>query len=456
MRFCIIGAGACGLATAKTFAGRGIPFDCFEALSDIGGIWNPESSHVVYGSTYLNSSKRLSRYPDFQFPEEWPHYVSRAQAQGYLRAYATEFGLYPLIRFNARVNSACRTERGWRVQIEGERASRLYAGLIVANGHHWEPNVPSYPGQFEGEVLHSHDVKSREQLKDKRVLVVGAGNSAVDILSDAALDGARAVHSMRRTYYFFPKMVFGKPTDVFIDLTSRWPLPRSVMRFLYKLGMRILVGPHHRYGLPKPDHVLFEAHPTACTTYLDHIVHGRIAVKPGIERLDGKRVIFTDGSEEEIDLLVYATGFKPSFPFMDQSCILDEGGRSKLFIHTFHREFDDLFVVGLFEPAEGGVWQLADYQARLIASFISACANDPKRAAWFRALKARANPDIGHGIAWKDTPWHKFEIQHYRFRMYMKRLLKKFGLPTGEAVDPHLMQIEGAAKGADAKLKLAS
>ena len=116
-RFCIIGAGACGLAVAKTFAERGIPFDCFEALADIGGIWNPESPHVVYGSTFLNSSKRLSRYPDFQFPEEWSHYVSRAQAQDYLRAYATEFGLYPRISFNKRVLSAERTAQGWRVAI---------------------------------------------------------------------------------------------------------------------------------------------------------------------------------------------------------------------------------------------------------------------------------------------------------------------------------------------------
>jgi cation diffusion facilitator CzcD-associated flavoprotein CzcO len=439
-RFCIIGAGACGLAVAKTFAERGIPFDCFEALADIGGIWNPDSPHVVYGSTFLNSSKRLSRYPDFQFPEEWSHYVSRAQAQSYLRAYATEFGLYPRITFNARVISAERTAQGWRVGLEGESAPRLYSGLVVANGHHWEPSSPTYPGKFTGEVLHSHDVKSKEQLKGKRVLVVGAGNSAVDILSDAALDGARAVHSMRRSYYFFPKMVLGKPTDVFIDLTSRWPLPRSVMRFLYKLGMRVLVGPHHRYGLPAPDHDLFEAHPTACTTYLDHIVHGRIVTKPGIERLDGARVRFTDGSEEEIDLLVYATGFRPSFPFMDHSYILGEDGSSKLFIHTFHRELDDFFVAGLFEPAEGGVWQLADCQARLIASFIVACTREEKRAAWFRALKARAKPDIGHGISYKATPWHKFEIQHYRFRMYMKRLLKKFGasaeLPYAEAAPP--------------------
>jgi hypothetical protein len=453
-RYCIIGAGACGLAVAKTFAERGIPFDCFEALGDVGGIWNPQSPHVVYGSTHLNSSKKLSRYPDFHFPEEWPHYVSRAQAQDYLRAYAKEFGLYDRISFNSPVTSAARTDKGWRIKIEGEAKSRLYDGLIVANGHHWEAFTPSYAGTFTGEMLHSHDVKSKEQLRGKRVLVVGAGNSAVDILSDAANENGRVVHSMRRTYYFFPKTVFGKPTDVFIDYASRVPLPRKLMRLLYRWGMRIVGGPHRRFGQERPDHDLFEAHPTACNTYIDHLIHGRTVVKPGIERLDGRRVIFSDGSAEEIDLVVWATGFRPSFPFIDQSYILNPDGTSKLFIHTFHRELDDFFVVGLFEPAEGGVWQIADYQARLIACFIAALEKDPKRAAWFHALKAKATPDIGHGIRWQDTPWHRFEIQHYRFRMYMRRLLRKFGArdETGER-EPRIMQI-GAETPSDAKLKL--
>jgi Flavin-binding monooxygenase-like len=265
----------------------------------------------------------------------------------------------------------------------------------------------------------------------------------------------RAVHSMRRSYYFFPKIVMGKPTDTFVDLTSRWPLPRAVMRKLYWWGLRVIIGSHWRYGLPAPDHKLFEAHPTACTVYLDHIVHGRIVTKPGIERLDGKRVIFTDGSEEEVDLLIWATGFRPSFPFMDASYILDDQGRSKLFIHTFHRALDDFFVVGLFEPAEGGVWQLADYQARLIASFIVAKAQDEKRTSWFRALKARAHPDIGHGLRWQDTPWHRFEIQHYRFRKYMKWLLKKFGASAAAVGEPRAMPSAGAEAGS-ASLKLAS
>lgn len=453
-RFCIVGAGACGLAVAKTFAERGIAFDCFEAEGDVGGIWNPDSPHAVYGSTHLNSSKKLSRYPDFKFPDEMPYYVSAAQAQEYLRAYAAEYGVYDRITFNTRVRSVERAEKGWQVALEGESEPRHYDGVIVANGHHWHPHVPDYPGTFDGEVLHSHDVKSKTQLKDKRVLVVGAGNSAVDILGDAAQDGT-AIHSMRRTYYFFPKILFGKPTDAVIDQLSKLPLPRRFMYTLYKLGMWVLIGSHERYGLPKPDHNLFEAHPTACTTYLDHIVHGRIVAKPAITRLEGKRVYFDDDTSEEIDLLIWATGFRVNFPFMDDSYLLDEKGWPKLFIHTFHREWDDFFVCGLFEPAEGGVWQIADYQARLIAAFITAQEEDERRADWFRALKRDANPDIGHGLETQDTAWHRFEIQHLRFRRYMRRLLKKFGPCAGP--EPEMRTMGESAEGEEAeKLKLAS
>ncbi|MEM7192322.1 MAG: NAD(P)-binding domain-containing protein [Pseudomonadota bacterium] len=434
-RYCIIGAGACGLPVVKRFAESGIAFDCFEAEGDVGGIWNLSSPHAVYASTHLNSSRKLTRYLDFNFSDDFPIYASAAQSQDYLRAYAREFGLYERITFNTSVQAIERTDDGWFVSIDGETEPRRYDGVVMATGHHWHPVVPDYPGTFDGEMLHSHDVKSKDQLKNKRVLVVGAGNSAVDILDDAAHDGTAALHSMRRSYYFFPKLLFGKPTDTVIDRLSRAPLPRKFMYGIYKLGMRVLIGSHERYGLPKPDHDLFEAHPTASNTYLDHLVHGRVIAKPGVARLEGRRVYFTDDSSAEVDLLIWATGFSVHFPFMDPSYVLDGQGWPKLFIHTFHREWDDFFAAGLFDPAEGGVWQIADYQARLIAAFITAQEKDPARADWFRKLKRNDTPDIGHGIQRQDTPWHRFEIHHLRFRRYMTRLLRKFGasaLPKGE------------------------
>jgi len=455
-RYCVIGAGASGLAVAKTFKERGIPFDCFERLSEVGGIWNPESPDVVYESTYLNSSRRLSRYTDFPMPEDYPQYLSRAQSQEYLRAYARQFGLHDEITFNTDVERVEPKNGHWEVTLSGESKPSIYAGVVIANGHHWDPKMPNHPGKFDGEILHSHDVKNREQLRGKRVLVVGAGNSGADIACDAGLDAEKAVHSMRRSYYFFPKLILGKPTDVFIDLTSRWPVPRQFLRWLYTTGLKVIFGPHENYGLPAPDHKLFEAHPTAASTYLDHIAHGRIAPKPAIERFDGGSVQFTDGSSEEVDLVIYATGFRVSFPFLDEDLLLQPGGRSGLFIHAFHRELDNLFVVGLMEPAEGGVWQLVDYQAQLIASFIVACARDSERADWFRELKASTTPDVGHGIPYRDTDWHRFEIQHYRYRSYMKQLIEELGdnaqVPFPASPGKHTE----AAKTGEAALGLAS
>lgn len=426
-RYCLIGAGACGLPAVKTFAERGIPFDCFERESDVGGIWNPESPHAVFEPTHLNTSKRLTRYTDFPMPADYPQFLSRAQAHDYIRAYARQFGLYDHITFNTEVESVERHDGSWHVKIAGEGQPRLYDGVVVANGHHWDPKMPDYPGTFTGEMLHSHHLKTPKTLEGKRVLIVGAGNSGCDIAAEASHTAAAVLHSMRRSYYFLPKFIFGKPIDVVIDLTTRWPVPRAFLRWLYGTALFIVVGPHERYGLQQPDHRIFEAHPSAAQAYLDRLGHGRITPKPDIEALDGDWVCFADGTVEEVDVIVCATGYHVSFPFMDRDYFLDADGRSRLFLNLFHRQLDDLFAVGLVQPAEGSFWQLADYQSRLIASFIVANERDEGLADWFRKLKATAKPRVDHGVTYVDSERHRLEVQHYRYRTYIKGLLAKFG-----------------------------
>ncbi len=435
-RYCLIGAGACGLAMVKNFKEREIPFDCFEKEADIGGIWNPESPNRVYEAICLNTSKKLTRYSGYQIPDDYPEFMGREQAVDYLHGYADKFGLKDAITFNTTVERVERTGDQWEVTVSGEREPRVYDGLVVSNGHHWDPKMPDYPGTFTGEVLHSIDVKDRDQLRDKRVLIVGGGNTGCDLAAEAVFLSRSVLHSMRRSYYFLPKFAFGRPLDRMLDLTQRWPVPRKFLRWLYSLGYYVLVGPHEKLRLPEPDHKILESHPSSAAAWLVQQAQGRIAVKPDIERLDGRTVHFTDGSSAEVDLIVFATGFHVTFPFMDARYFVHEDGASPLFLNAFHREFDNLFAGGLVQPADGSFWQLADYQGKLIATFVVAQERDPKTAVWFHDFKASVRPAVDHGVTYIDSERHKLEVQHYRYRTYIKKLLAKFG-PLAQAKYPH-------------------
>ena len=426
-RYCLIGAGACGIAVVKNFVERGIPFDCFEKESDVGGIWNPESPSHVYETICLNTSRSLSKYTDFNMPKGSPQFLGKDAALDYIRAYARHFDLYDHITFNTTVENVERHDGKWLVTVSGDKRPRVYDGLVVSNGHHWDPMMPEYPGEFTGEVLHAIDVKNRDQLTGKRVLIVGAGNTGCDLAADAAFLSRSVEHSMRRTYYFLPKFAFGRPMDKWLDRTQRWPVPRRFLRWMYGSAIYFLVGPYERLGLPTPDHKILESHPNSAPAYLDHLAHKRIVPRRDIERFEGKRVIFTNGEETEVDLVIFATGYHLSFPFMDKRYIANEDGSTSLFMNTCHREMDNLFACGLVQPADGGFWQLADYQGQLIATFVVAQERDPARADWFRAHKASAKPDFSHGVDYIDSPRHKLEVQHYWYRTHIKKLLKKFG-----------------------------
>lgn len=422
--YCVIGAGPSGLSVCKNLRQAGIPFECLESEDDVGGNWyfgKPSSS--VYRSTHMISSKRLTEYPDFPMPRDFPPYPSHEQALAYLRSYARHFELYDQIRLNSRVQRVEPAGNGWLVQVEGAER-REYAGLVIANGHHWDPLYPEFPGEFQGEILHARQYKSPERFAGKRVLVVGAGNSGCDIAVDATATAARVLHSMRRGYYFLPKFLFGKPIDVCGDGPRRWGLPLWARRAWALALLRVAVGPNRRYGLPEPDHKLFETHPIINSQLLYHVGHGRIAVRPQIERLCGDRVQFVDGSCEQVDTIVYATGYKLSFPFLDANLLLDQRGQPRLFLHAFHPERDNLFVAGLIQP-NSGQWWLTDLQARLMASFIVAQAQDPPRAAWFRRLKAGGPTRLDGGIRFTESQRHVLEVDYADYSRKLRWILKK-------------------------------
>jgi hypothetical protein len=420
--WCIIGAGPCGLAAQKNFRQAGIPYVAFERDDDVGGAWNAAAKSArVYDSAHLISSKRLTEYVDFPMPDDYPAYPSAKQAHAYLRSYADAFELRDSIRFQTSVLSAVRSEGGWLVRTDRDAEPIRFAGLVIANGHHWDPLIPEWPGEFSGDIFHSRDYREPSKFAGKRVLVVGAGNSGCDVAVEACQVAERVVHSLRRGYHVLPKFLLGKPIDLCGERLLRWRLPLWLRRRIAGAASRISLGSPARFGVPAPDHALFEAHPIVNSQWLYFLGHGRIAVKPQVERFAGDLIRFADGSEEAFDDVVMATGYRVSFPFLDEEELPRPNGAPDLYLNAFDRTRDDLIVIGMIQP-DSGLWGLADLQSRLAAEYLSAIRDgDDATAAAFRAEKATARPDLGFGVRYLDTPRHRLEVEHFAFRRLLER-----------------------------------
>jgi cation diffusion facilitator CzcD-associated flavoprotein CzcO len=427
-KYCIIGAGASGLAVARNFVERGIPFDCLEREQDIGGLWNIATpSGVVYETTHLVSSISATGFDDLpMLDEDYPEYPGHARVLGYFRDFARTFGLLDHIEFGKAVTEVAAHGDGfWTVAVAGEPGPRTYRGVVLASGHHDTPRMPVYSGAFSGEIIHSRAYKSPRQLRDRRVLVVGCGNSAADIVSDAVHGGCEVFLSIRRGYWFVPKFILGFPTGDVISYAEMVPLPRLVRRWLFQGVLWLVQGPPSRYRLPDPDYAIDQAHPTMTDEIPRMVAHGDLTVKPEIAGYEGERVLFKDGSSEAVDTIVFATGYQPVIPYIDASLIFTVSGRPRLLFNVVHPEHEGLFAAGLCQ-ANGSMWRLADYQGQLIANLIVAGKHAPERARAFRRrLAARAQRAAPRTFVASDR--HRLEVNYYDYQRLMKRLNRRFG-----------------------------
>jgi cation diffusion facilitator CzcD-associated flavoprotein CzcO len=365
-RHCIIGAGYAGNGVAKAFADAGIPYDQLERNAYVGGNW----ADGVYDSTQIISSRDSTQYADFPMPRDYPDFPSREQVLDYLNAYVDRFGLREWIEFETEV-VRCeplgpRGTGGWRVKLDSGEV-RDYAGVVVANGHHWAKRYPSYPGEFSGQALHSKDYRRPEDLGGERVLVVGAGNSGCDIAVDSARELGYAEISMRRGYWFLPKSIFGIPTA---ELDQPW-FPVCAQRLFLRAMLPIVFGRYERYGLRRPDHRLFDKHPTVNSQLLYALRHGRVRARPDIARLDGRTVHFADGTSSEYDTIVWATGFHISFPFLDRDLFQWRDGAPERVAGMLVPGIAGLYVFGVLQP-RGGAGPLITAGSRLLAEMARA------------------------------------------------------------------------------------
>jgi cation diffusion facilitator CzcD-associated flavoprotein CzcO len=369
--YAVIGAGPMGLACARNLQKQGIPFTGFELHNDVGGLWDIDNPHsTMYDTAHLISSKRMTEFTEFPMKDSVAQYPSHHELKTYFRDFVDHFGLREHYEFSTRVINVEPDGDQWQVTTErdGQQQTRAFDGVMIANGTLHTPNRPELPGDFAGTVMHSADYRNPEVFRDKRVLVVGCGNSGADIAVDAVHHARSVDMSLRRGYYFLPKFLKGKPIDT---IGGKLKLPRPIKQRMDALLIRMVMGKPSDYGLPDPDYRMYESHPVINSLVLHHLGHGDIRPRRSIDRIEGHTAHFSDGESGDYDLILMATGYLLDYPFIDRKHLNwpDNEDAPRLYLNMMHPDYDNLFLMGMIE-ATGLGWEGRNQQARLAALFI--------------------------------------------------------------------------------------
>jgi cation diffusion facilitator CzcD-associated flavoprotein CzcO len=414
----IIGAGISGLTAGKALSDWGIPYTCFESSDDIGGNWyfrNPNGLSSAYQSLHIDTSRDGVSFRDMPMgPDEYPDYPHHPQILGYLHRYADAFSLRDRIRFETPVENARRKESGgWELTL-GDGSTEEFDFLIVGNGHHWDPRYPEFPGSFDGETLHAHHYIGPSDPLDlfgKRVLVVGIGNSGVDITSELSRQGVaeKVFISTRSGAWVIPKYFLGRPFDTIVKINPRVPL--KWQRLFAKPLPYLASGRMEDFGLPTPDHKFLEAHPTVSSELLLRLGSGDAVAKPNITELQGDSVRFEDGSVEQVDAIIWATGYRITFPFFDEDFLSAPDNRLPLFKRIFRPGIDDLAMIG-FAQAIPTLFPFVELQSKLIARYLGGDYALPSPAEMEETIRA---DEKVHTADYSDRPRHTMEIEWYTY-----------------------------------------
>ncbi|MDU9392276.1 flavin-containing monooxygenase [Pseudomonas sp. zfem002] len=424
-RVCIVGAGVGGLSMARALKRKGIAFDCFERRERIGGIWafDPSGRHTsVWYSMNMNTPKGLYQFSDFPMPKHYPDFPSHRQVHAYLESFVEHFELRDSIHLDCPVQHTERLPDGvWRVTL-GSGEVRHYDALVVANGHHNTPNFPAYAAASDIDAIHSQQYRYRHGYQDKQVLVVGVGNSGAQIAVDVSHDARMTFLSLRRGVYVLPHYLFGIRIDKVMGHLNDWwvkkILPYPLTGLLFTGLYKALIAKRKQLGMPKPDHLMMSSLPTLSENFANRVGDGKLKIVPQVSRIDGNTVHFVDGSQQEVDAVIYATGYHTDFPFLPEALLKIEDNRIPLFQRIFLPEVPNLAFIGLFQAVTWGFLDMMERQAELTADYFAGQYLRPDAAAERRHIGAERKVIEREFLA---TPRNNYEMHGPTYMHYLAR-----------------------------------
>nr|GFA55222.1 indole-3-pyruvate monooxygenase YUCCA6-like [Tanacetum cinerariifolium] len=299
----IVGAGPSGLAAAACLKDKGVPSIVLERANCIASLWQLRT----YDRLRLHLPKKFCELPLMPFPEEFPTYPSKQQFLEYLESYTKRFGINPI--FEQEVESAEYDESVgfWRVKtlgLKGEEMEYVCRWLIVATGENAEAVVPDIKGiqGFRGEVQHTSEYRSGSAFKGKKVLVVGCGNSGMEVSLDLCNHNAHPSLVVRDAVHVLPRKMLGRSTFGLSMWLLKWLPIRLVDRFLLIMSW-LVFGDTASFGLDRPQVGPLELkNKTGKTPVLDvgtlaKIKSGDIKIHPSIQSVEDHSVRFVNGTE---------------------------------------------------------------------------------------------------------------------------------------------------------------
>ncbi|GAC1574316.1 MAG: NAD(P)-binding domain-containing protein [Candidatus Dormibacteria bacterium] len=361
---------------------RGCEVTVFEMGTAVGGLWvyeNDNGRSPAYASLHINSEASVTSYKDFPFPPGTPLYPSHDRVRRYLESYADHFDLRRHIRFKTRVTSVLpigdAAEGGWRVRLADGTEEDFHV-VVIGTGHQSMPAHPGFKHEVAGEYLPSHDYRVPEPFRGKRVLVVGVGNSALDIASDICTVTESTTIASRSPVLIMPRMLWGMPVGRILGRVERPWVPWPVARRIRELLTQVAHGRMEQWGFTTPK---TRTHPASHPSIMGHIVWDRIKVKPGVTAVAGQEVRFADGSSETFDTMIAATGYEVDMPFLPPEVSPVVGRKVNLYRRIASPDWRGLYFIGYFNVSGGANIRLMDVQCEWLAAVVDGDVELPQR-----------------------------------------------------------------------------
>ena len=384
----VIGAGSSGLAVLDALARHGTEAVAFERGSRVGGMWrygNDNGMSAAYASLRTNVSRRRMQYPSHPMPASYGDFPSHADMTAYLESHASRCDIEERITPGTTVHRLVPAagDRGWLLHLD-DGTTRRHRHVVVATGVFWSPRLPDHLGHFGGELTHSHAYRTPDRYSGRRVLVVGAGQSAAEIATELSSVADRCVLSVRTPTHVLPRWIAGEPYDT-ADVEPYNRLPWPWLNQVVARRVRAELG-QLPPAWPTPRRRVLEGVPIVSSDLIPAVRSGAVTVTPALQGLGGHRAYFADGSSEPVDAVVLATGYRIDLPFLDPGLLAAAGRRLPLYRRIVPPGLPGLFLAG-FVDAPGGLLPVVETQAAWIAAAVTGRLDLPTPDRMWRAIR---------------------------------------------------------------------